>query len=87
MAKQKNELVTSEAARAGQALNRITDSALERLTVAAAKALKAADQANGEGRSFQMVAGRKDVTALIKAPGLTVQFRNGEFAVDVSGGN
>ena len=78
MAKQKNELVTREASLAARAM--------ERLTVAAAEALKAADKANGEGRSFQMVADRKDVTALIKAPGITVQFRNGSFAVDVAGG-
>ena len=84
MAKHKNELVTREASRAGQALERITERALERLTVAAAGALKAADLVNGDGRSFQMVASGDDVTALIKAPGLSVQFRNGEFAVDVA---
>jgi hypothetical protein len=78
MVKRKNELVTREASLAGRAM--------ERLTVAAAEALKASDKANGDGRTFQMVASEGDVTALIKAPGITMQFRNGTFAVDVSGG-
>ncbi len=78
MTKHKNELVTREASMAARAM--------ARLETAAAEAVKAADKANGEARSFQMVASSNDVTALIKAPGLTVQFRNGEFAVDVTGG-
>ena len=34
-------------------------------------------------RSFRMVAAAGNVQAVIKAPGLTVQFENGSFAVDI----
>jgi hypothetical protein len=58
--------------------------ALARLDAAAAKALGESEKLNGSAKSFQMVADAHSVTAVIKAPGLTVQWRDGSFAVDVT---
>ena len=54
---------------------------MARLENEAARVLRESE--TGE-RAFRMVADAANVTALIKAPGLTVQFQNGNFAVDIA---
>lgn len=61
----------------------VAASAFARLEAATEKSLK---HSNGE-RTFQMIAANNKVSALIKAPGLTVQFQDGQFAVDIGGQN
>jgi hypothetical protein len=55
--------------------------AFERLEADAAKVLK---ESEGAAHSFQMVADASAVSGLIKAPGVTVRFQDGTFAVDLN---
>ena len=57
---------------------------LARLQAAADEALKKSYRASEGKRSFQMIAGKASYSALIQAPGLTVQIKDGDMAIDVS---
>jgi hypothetical protein len=59
----------------------LTARSLARLESEATRVMRESETA---ARSFQMVASSGHVTALIKTPGLTLQYQDGVFAVDVT---